>query len=500
METIRSETEVDRTEQALAAAKLRLPLARGHVEIELGRSAAESAVGQRLITVLVNELARMKGVVSCIYVVGLNSSIKRHNCVPLRGGELMEGLAALVDGLNGPASPYRAAIAFDRSPDPHARVRIGQPAGSGLLVGADAWRALLGDWVEFSDWTASSPYGAALAASLAAAEVFKQLVKMNSGESAGRVLADQFAFSAFNFGIDGDAALGPDVPDLEVGDLAVVGCGAGGTAALYVLGMQPGLSGHIDLVEPGRHKSSNLNRYLMTTAHDVQMENHKLGTLVNHLAINAPRLRPTLRSISFELVDSPAWSLVLSTVDTVEARWNIQRRLPASSIILDAAVRDLEAVLMRVVPDGRCLECVHPSDAELPLKYRAQRWGVELEEIRRWTAENEVVTREMVDRLARIQNRDSADYEALVGVHFSEAPNLTECGETPLRTGIPSQAPILPIATTHVGVLLAAEIAKHFKFREATLNNWLAHNLGAAPRRPKVKWRPPVATCPRHGG
>jgi hypothetical protein len=72
---------------------------------------------------------------------------------------------------------------------------------------------------------------------------------------------------------------------------------------------------------------------------------------------------------------------------------------------------------MRVVPGGRCLECVHPYDAELPLKYRAQQWGVGLEEIRRWTAENVVVTREMVDQLARIQYRDSADYQALVGVH-----------------------------------------------------------------------------------
>ena len=43
--------------------------------------------------------------------------------------------------------------------------------------------------------------------------------------------------------------------------------------------------------------------------------------------------------------------------------------------------------------------------------------GVGLEEIRRWTAENVVVTREMVDQLARIQYRDSADYQALVGVH-----------------------------------------------------------------------------------
>jgi glycine/D-amino acid oxidase-like deaminating enzyme len=35
-------------------------------------------------------------------------------------------------------------------------------------------------------------------------------------------------------------------------DLAIVGCGAGGSAALYVLAMQPGLAGEIALIEHDR--------------------------------------------------------------------------------------------------------------------------------------------------------------------------------------------------------------------------------------------------------
>lgn len=69
------------------------------------------------------------------------------------------------------------------------------------------------------------------------------------------------AYSAFNYGVDDRAEKGPDVPAVSIADLAVVGCGAGGSAALYVLAMQPGIAGNVALIEPDSHKLSNLNRY-----------------------------------------------------------------------------------------------------------------------------------------------------------------------------------------------------------------------------------------------
>ena len=140
----------------------------------------------------------------------------------------------------------------------------------------------------------------------------------------------------------------------------------------------------------------------------------------------------------------------------------------------------------------------HPYDPDYDLKERAARWGEELETVRAWTRDNVPVTARMVARLAEVQNREAADYAELEGVSFADVPALTECGETKLRTDAPSQAPVLPLATTPAGIILAAEVAKHFVAPEAQLMNWLAHDPGRRPDRPRVVERPASATCPRH--
>jgi molybdopterin/thiamine biosynthesis adenylyltransferase len=496
MASIRPETEVDRTEAALARFGGSLPLEHGRVAIEVGRDAAASPVGQRLLVTLVNELARMKGVVSAIAVTGITGA-RILPGVPVEGDDVEGGLTTLVASLNSDDSPFRAEIAFV-SGDCAVRVSVGSGAPADITVGADGWRALLGDYAREAEWDAGAPYGAALAAALAAVEAFKLLLLRNGLADAQRHPAGDLAFSAFNHGVDVGAAVGPELRELELHDVAIVGCGAGGSAALYVLGMQPGLRGHVALIEPGRHKLSNLNRYLMTTASDVHEQRHKLGSAANHLARFAPHLRPTLYPVTWEVLDTRPWPLVLATVDTVPARWAIQRRAAAGAEILDAAVNDLLYGLVHVVPGGWCLECKHPFDPDYELKERGARWGQGIETIRSWTRQNVAVSADMIARLAEVQNRDAAEYAGLEGRRFGEVPALTECGETTLRTDAPSQAPVLPLATTTAGVMLAAEVAKHFVAPEAQLDNWLGHDLGRRPQRPRVVFRPASKQCPRH--
>lgn len=496
MARIRPETEVDRTEAAIARFGGSLPLEHGEVAIDVGREAAVSPVGQRLLVTLVNELARMQGVISAIAVTGISGEPILPG-VPVEGDDVEAGLTALVESLNSDASSFRAAIAFGSSDDA-VRVSLGGGAPADIAVGADAWRALLGDYARDADWDARAPYGAALAAALAAVETFKLLLLRNGLADPQRHPSGDLAFSAFNYGVDAEAAVGPEVLELDLRDVAVVGCGAGGSAALYVLAMQPGLRGDVALIEPGRHKLSNLNRYLMTTASDVHEQRHKLGSAANHLARFAPLLRPTLYPVTWEVLDARPWPLVLATVDTVPARWAIQRRAAAGAEILDAAVNDLFYGLVRVVPGGWCLECKHPYDPDYELKERAARWGQGIETIRTWTRQNVFVSAGMIGRLAEVQNRDPDEYAVLEGRRFDEVPAVTECGETTLRTDVPSQAPVLPLATTPAGVMLAAEVAKHFIAPETQLDNWLGHDLGRRPQRPRVVFRPASKHCPRH--
>jgi molybdopterin/thiamine biosynthesis adenylyltransferase len=497
MERVVNETEVDRTERALAASGAGFPLPRGEVELLVAPEVAASPAGQKLLTLMVNELARMKGVVGAVHLPDL-AAVPRVDQVPLRADWLRDGLAELVESLNDPESSTRAELSFSSAPDPAAVVTLGSSHPGALRVGADGWRGLLGAHTDASDWSTPSPIGPGLAAALGSAEVFKRILAANNSLDPRRMLVSELAFSAFNYGINDRAARGPAVRELELSDWVVVGCGAGGTAALYVLAMTDCLRGMVSLIEPGAHKLSNLNRYLMTSAADVHGQVRKLESVGRHLGRFAPQLELDPRPLEWEQVEAPPWAKIVCTVDTIPARWNIQARARAGAEILDAAVNGLYYGLLRVIEGGWCLECKHRYDPEHTVKARAQRWGQSVEVIREWQAKNVPITEAMVEQMAKIQGRPPETWDQVIGVPFSEAPGLTECGHTPLRTDVPSAAPVLPIATTAAGVMLAAEVVKESVAPEAALENWWGHDLGAAPRATNLRNRPGRKSCPRH--
>lgn len=104
----------------------------------------------------------------------------------------------------------------------------------------------------------------------------------------------------------------------------------------------------------------------------------------------------------------------------------------------------------------------------------------------------------MLEGLARTQGRTPEDFTEIRGIPFSWTPRLLECGSTQLRADVPSQAPVLPLATTAVAAVGAAEILKNVAGLPP-LDNWLAHDFRRRPARPWVKHRGPLQGCPEHG-
>ena len=484
MAPIRPETEVDRTEAALAAEGLTLPLAKATVEIEIAPSVEATTGGQRLIALLVNALARMKGVVRDIHIVIDDDSSRVLPGTPLFSDRFTDGLGALVASLNTTESTFQGSIRLGPASNPTVRVHVGGTPGTAeVVIASDAWRVLTGRFVTDADWHAANPIGPALAAVVAAVEVFKRLVTANAGGTDARLAPQDFAYSAFNYGVNTDAAVGPDVGAVRLSDLAIIGCGAGGSGVAYILAMHARLDGVLALIEPGIHKLSNLNRYLATTADDVHGGRHKLSSLVNHLACFAPSLVLDLHARPWEQLDTHPWATLISAVDTIEARWQIHRRAPDHATIIDLAVYDLLYSVLRVTPGGRCLFCKHPHDPDLAVKQRALRWGVPLETIRDWTATNKPVDDAMLKILCRTQGRDAAVFNELLGLPFSETPRLLECGSTSLRADIPSQAPVLPLATSAVAVAGAAEIIKHITGHPLSTTGSPTTSVARRPRR-----------------
>lgn len=496
MAPIRTETEVDRTQAALSPEGLALPLPHGDLGITVADGVEATPGGQRLLALLVNVLARMKGVVGTVHINTAADPFVLPG-TPLSPGHLNDGLATFVSLLNWTDSRYQAELSFARTDDAVVQIGIGtKPGSADLVVACDAWRALLGADGGHATWETANPIGAALAAVITAAETFKAIIAANGGRNTTPAPPD-FIYSAFNYGIDDNAEVGPDVSKLELQDLAIAGCGAGGSGTAFILGMHPRISGTIDLIEPGIHKVSNVNRYLAALAADVHTPRHKLSSLVDHLARAAPALDLALHPRPWEQLNRHPWSTVVSAVDTVEARWQIQQRARSDAVIIDLSVGDLLYSVLRVGPGGRCLFCKHPFVPDLALNQRALRWGVSPTTIKKWNTTNRPVDEAMIRSLAHTQNRAPEDFVELLAIPFTNTPALLECGSTSLTADVPSQAPILPLATTAVAIVGAAEIIKHVSGLPP-LDNWLAHDLRRNPTGPWSTHRGPIQDCPHH--
>jgi hypothetical protein len=490
---IETETETQRAEKALVTLVpgAALPLQRGVVAIDASPVILASPGGQHLIALYVHLLGRMKGIVSKI-ILPPDVAPPILPGVPLTGSTFAEGLSQLVSGLSGPKSTYRCDLVFERlrATFPDVTVSIGTDGGD-VVVGADAWRAFLGRFVSRSRWSDACPLGPYFAATLASAETFKRLLRLNFGWDEG-ALNEDLAYSLFDYSFIDDATVGPDIQEVELPGLAVAGAGAGGTATLYALGSFPKITGSVVAVEPGMLKESNLGRYLMSNYDQVHRHVHKLHSFEQHFATFAPGVFVEAIKLRWHEVSRP-WDLVLATVDTPEARWDVQRSGPKR--ILEAGVMGLLFAVLRVVPGGWCLECKHPPDPDVTWKRRGLRWGLNVEEVKLKYNNCSPISADDLKRLADVQNRPVGELQALLGVPFDEAPALTECGQSALSLAVPSQAPVLPMATTAAGIVLAAEIVKDATGIGSPLNNYLVQDLRFRLRADGHRFKPRLPDC-----
>jgi hypothetical protein len=491
-ERIEPETETHRNEKALGTLVpgARLPLERGTVAVAVQKGLEGTPGGQHLVTLLVHLLARMKGIVRNVTVDA--GDAPRLPGVLLPGETLQQGLAALVEGLSGPRSVYRCGLEFGmRSPAADVRVAVGDQAGD-IHIGADGWRALIGRYVEEARWQDASALGPYMAATIGASDVLKVLLRLNFGWSDGRLVGDS-AFSLFNYRLDEQAGRGPNISSIRLRDLAIAGAGAGGTAALYTILSFPDVSGEVVVVEPGYLKTSSLGRYLMTNYEQVYNERHKLDSVMEFIQRYAAEVQVEGESTRWHEVKRN-WKIVLSTVDTPEARWDVQRSKP--TLILDGGVIGTIYAILRVMPGGWCLECKHPPDPDVTWKRRALRWGLSVDEVRTRYRDQTPVSHEDIERLAEVQAKPVDTFLSLEGLPFDQLPALTECGETPLLLAIPSQAPVLPIATTAAGIVLAAEVVKELNDLREPLHNYLTHDLRFRPKPEGYRFKARTPNCP----
>ena len=267
------------------------------VGVKIDGDIARSREGQKMLWGTCNLLCRLKGVVSQIEVcIPSGTDVAEPNMVR-RGqwsGRLSDSLRGALD------ARARECAVFVEQGDLEGEADITVLLGHGtrtrsrspveICAACDGWIAdcWYGENAPSGLRAADSgnPFGAAAAACIAAGEVFKHAGGMEcDGEWPWR----STRFSMYDLrrhGVRSAAPANPPLPDqVDVGSLAVFGCGAVGHAFCQCLDMISGISADLSLVDQSLNgmqgnemiDDTNLARYVMCTNAD--LGNPKAGAL-----------------------------------------------------------------------------------------------------------------------------------------------------------------------------------------------------------------------------
>lgn len=246
------------------------------------------------------------------------------------------------------APPHTATTRIHIGPRaPHAEsVRI-IPEGYGahLIDGAD---------IVVTPTRPSNRLGHMLAAAFGAGEAFARSANVRPGRRRSR---SHIAFCPVSLSSDLHAA--PDLPTMTI-DLALLGCGAVGTAIALILAGLP-MSGRLLLADRELFAIENVGTYSLGFPADAREGRRKVdlaaATLENFEVLRHHGDLAELPALVTERT-LPRIDLALSGLDSIEARYEA-RRLWTEHLI-DAATGDTVVGVHNTLATGPCIGCVFP--------------------------------------------------------------------------------------------------------------------------------------------
>lgn len=474
----------------------------GHrIVIQIGEPGNENS--QHALLATVNLLTRLDTILEEIDVV-IDHNADRHVFHPGATADSLEESVRTISRAIG--SPVQVNVVKEPDGQYDAAVILGDTqavrAPLTVHVGSDGWLAHI-DTTEKANTSFSentNPIGSYLASCMAAAEVYKHVLR-NEAVDPLKVRVehvDDIVFSAFDYSVNTENPPNPELPDpVDLDSLHVFGVGAGGGALIHALSAVDEVVGNIQLVDSDEVSSSNLNRYIWAFAEDVDAMKTDIGKGL--LSRAHPGLMVNSHPVPYgEYADSTncdTFELAVSTVDSVAAREQIQWDFPRT--VLDAAVDQQGFYVVSRIEFGntQCLGCKHShkeDGKERELEAVAERIGLPAETVQQMDTDNGAFTQEQVESIEAYAGDDREFTIPEVGERFSDWFG-EQCGHMDLSISAdPVPAPFLPVTA---GVLLAGEVIKDGYYPEFVVSNKFTHNMFFLPRERLHKLTKPAEEC-----
>lgn len=346
-------------------------------------------------------------------------------------------------------------------------VVVGDGAGfaNTIYAGSDGWDGLISGHERQAVGSSDNPFGAGVAACLAAAALFRSMFVPESD-----AVHDTTRYSALPTDAIADEPSVQPAPWSLRGDAVLVGAGAVGQGALWALSRAP-LSGRLHVVDMEVVELSNLQRYALTQRADEGRAKVEIAsTLASTLEIV-----PHFESLaSFLGTSGYRWDSMLLGLDNARDRIGAQASLPRFIANAWTQPGDLGVTShSRFGGAGACVACLYLPDG--PRKNEdeliAETLGVPqlLQQIRTLLATGQPIDRGLLEAVAQAVGQP---VERLLPFEYRTLRELYVdgfCGGAAIPIGQAgrlqpaAQEVHVPLAhqSALAGVLLAAALARH---------------------------------------
>lgn len=256
---------------------------------------------------------------------------------------------ALQGSLRQLASRINPCIEHCDVASPLTTIYIGTPSDEGsLFPSASGWVARL-DHNEPGQSGPYNPFAAAVSAAFACAELFRRVFLKSVPDR-------DLSLSLLDFGRDLGQQFELHAHDIR--DVAFVGVGAVGNAAIWALAHHTCLTGTLSLVDHEALTLSNLQRYVLGAHRDVSKPKVRLaGRCLRNAKLKVVPIKKTLEE--FAAKEGSHLATVCVSVDNVQTRRAAQALLPRLVINGWTGERSLGASWHMFSRDAACLACLY---------------------------------------------------------------------------------------------------------------------------------------------
>lgn len=380
---------------------------------------------------------------------------------------------------------YKDIIVIGRTPPPFKK------GVTPIYIGSDGWIAKLSRHNPVGSKASNNPFGAGIAACLAAANIFRHVFTKAP-------LDDEIAISVLDLDPLAKDPLNPKLDHIDLGQVYLVGAGAIGNGFLWALSRYPVLSGRLEIVDYDNVDLFNIQRYVLTERKDDGFSKVKMAA---HLFARNPNIQvnPIAKKwedfVSSLPEDKWIFDSVVSALDTPGDRINLQASLPKWVVNAWTGVGDI-GVSHHDFTNHACMACLYmPTGKTLNEdQLIAQALGLPediatLMEIRSKLDTNAPIDRQLLERISTakaIQIEKLLPYEGQslrsLYSHGVCSGAVMELANGPVNAH--AEVP-MPFQSAFAGILEAAALIAHAggfesadSFTRINLMNLFPKNLG----------------------